>query len=182
MRYKLKKSVTLIGMMGAGKTAIGKALASALSVPFLDSDSEIESASNMTISEIFLRDGEAFFRSKETQVLSRLLKQGPCVLSTGGGAFLTQKNQALIGAAATSVFLQVGAELLWSRVRQKSDRPLLQTTNPYDTLLNLAALREPIYATADVTVRAAPVVSIDQMAHRILQRLLEHPETLEKVE
>ena len=182
MRYQLKKPVALIGMMGAGKTAIGKTLANALSVPFLDSDSEIESASNMTISEIFLRDGEEFFRAKETQVLSRLLEQGPCILSTGGGAFLLQKNQALITAAATSVFLQVGAELLWSRVRQKSGRPLLQTDNPYRTLIDLLAQREPFYAQADMAVQAEPAVSIDHMAGRVLQRLLEHSETLEKVQ
>ena len=180
MRYQLKKPVALIGMMGAGKTAIGKSLANMLSVPFLDSDSEIETASNMAISEIFLRDGEAFFRSKETQVLTRLLDQGPCVLSTGGGAFLTQKNQALIGVAATSIFLQVGAELLWSRLRQKPGRPLLQTNNPYRTLIDLLAQREPVYAQADIIVQAEPAVSIDQMADRVLQRLLEHSETLGK--
>jgi shikimate kinase len=180
MRYQLKKPIALIGMMGAGKTAIGKSLANMLSVPFLDSDSEIETASNMAIAEIFLRDGEAFFRCKETQILTRLLEQGPCVLSTGGGAFLTQKNQALIGVAATSIFLQVGAELLWSRLRQKPGRPLLQTNNPYRTLIDLLAQREPVYAQADIIVQAEPAVSIDQMADRVLQRLLEHSETLGK--
>ncbi|MBT4831255.1 MAG: shikimate kinase, partial [Marinovum sp.] len=114
MRYRLKKTVALVGMMGAGKTAIGKALANLLSVSFLDSDAEIESASNMAISEIFARDGEAFFRAKETQILARLLDHDPCILSTGGGAFLTPQNRDLISSKAISLFLEVEPGLLWS--------------------------------------------------------------------
>jgi shikimate kinase len=181
MRYRLKKTVALVGMMGAGKTAIGKALANLLSVPFLDSDAEIESASNMAISEIFARDGELFFRAKETQVLARLLDNTTCVLSTGGGAFLTPQNRDLMSAKAVSLFLEVEPDLLWARVRLKTGRPLLQTPNPYETLKEMLAQRGPVYALADLTVPAAPSVSIDQMAERVLACLLERSDILEKV-
>ena len=181
MRYRLKKTVALVGMMGAGKTAIGKALANLLSVSFLDSDAEIESASNMAISEIFARDGEAFFRAKETQILARLLDHDPCILSTGGGAFLTPQNRDLISSKAISLFLEVEPGLLWSRVRLKPGRPLLQTPNPYETLTTTLAQRGPVYALADLTVPAAPSVSIDQMAGRVLACLVEQSDILEKV-
>ena len=181
MRYRLKKTVALVGMMGAGKSAIGKVLATVLSVPFVDSDAEIESASNMAVSEIFIRDGEAFFRAKETQVLTRLLDHDPCVLSTGGGAFLTAQNRDLVAAKAVSVFLEVEPDLLWARVRQKPGRPLLQTPNPHETLKDMLVQRGPVYALADLTVSAAPAVSIDQMAERVVARLLAHAEILEKV-
>ena len=169
-------------MMGAGKTAIGKALANLLSVSFLDSDAEIEAASNMAISEIFARDGEGFFRAKETQVLSRLLENAPCVLSTGGGSFMSAENRELLSAHSVSLFLEVAPDLLWSRVRQRPGRPLLQTADPYETLTDLLAQRRPIYALADLTVPAASEVSIDQMAEQIIARLLHYADVLEEVE
>ena len=113
-QWKLKKTVVLVGMMGAGKTAVGKALAVALHVPFLDSDAEIERAANMSIAEIFERDGEAFFRDRETQVIDRLLADECGVLSTGGGAFLAQRNRELISRKGVSVWLKVDLPILWS--------------------------------------------------------------------
>ena len=116
---RLKKTVVLVGMMGAGKTAVGTALARDLSVPFRDSDEEIVRAANRSIAEIFERDGEAFFRARETEVLGRLLHGNPCVLSTGGGAFLAAVNRDLIRKAGVSVWLRVDIDLLWQRVRHR---------------------------------------------------------------
>ena len=120
---RLKKTVVLIGMMGAGKTAVGTALARYLVVPFLDSDDEIVSAANRSIAEIFERDGESFFRAREAEVLARLLRGTPCILSTGGGAFLAQGNRQMIHEAGVSVWLRADVELLWQRVRHKATRP-----------------------------------------------------------
>ena len=136
----------MVGMMGAGKTAIGAALARRLNVAFLDSDAEIETAANMSIAEIFARDGEAFFRAKEAQVISRLLDGEPSVLSTGGGAFLQAGNREAISAAGVSVWLRADIGLLWNRVKHKTTRPLLRTPNPRETLEELCRVRNPEYA------------------------------------
>ena len=136
---RLKKTVVMVGMMGAGKTAVGTALARLLAVDFLDSDEEIARAANRSIAEIFERDGEAFFRARETEVMARLLRGQPCVLSTGGGAFLAEANRQLIHDAGVSVWLRADLDLLWQRVRHKTTRPLLRTANPRETLR--AALR-----------------------------------------
>ena len=168
---RLKRSVALIGMMGAGKTAVGGQLARLLQVPFLDSDEAIEAAANMTVAEIFARDGEAFFRAKEAQVLARLLAGPPCVLSTGGGAFLCAANRRTISQLGVSVWLNADADLLWSRVRHRTTRPLLRTPDPRGTLIALLAERAPVYALADVTVEAAPGLSVEAMARRVLAAL-----------
>ena len=115
-RWKLKKTVVLVGMMGAGKTAVGRALAARLAVPFLDADIEIEKAANMTISEIFQRDGEEFFRARETEVIDRLLDARPAILSVGGGAFLSARNREMIATKGLSVWLDADLDVLWSRV------------------------------------------------------------------
>jgi shikimate kinase len=180
MVWKLHKTVVLVGMMGAGKTAVGKALAHLLGVPFLDSDAEIVSAANMSIAEIFERDGEPFFRARESEVISRLLDGTPCILSTGGGAFLAERNRSLISARGVSVCLEAELPLLWSRVRSKDTRPLLQTADPKATLSALFDARAPIYNLADVSVKANPMYSIEDMAQRVLTSLQSRVDVLEK--
>ncbi len=179
MRAQLKKTVVLVGMMGAGKTAVGKALAGLLDVPFRDSDDAIERAANRSIAEIFERDGEPFFRSKESQVIARLLEEPPSVLSTGGGAFMSDANQKMISAKGVSVWLQADMPLLWSRVRHKDSRPLLRTPDPRGTLQALYDARVPVYALADLSVRARPRFSIDDMAREVRDALLARPDVLE---
>lgn len=181
MAWELKKTVVMVGMMGAGKTAVGTQLARMLAVPFLDSDEEIEKAANMTIAEIFARDGEPFFRLKETQVLARLLAGKPCVLSTGGGAFLSEKNQGLISACGVAVWLRADLDLLWNRVRHRSTRPLLRTGNPRATLAALYEARVPEYAKADIAVDADPAYSVEQMAEKVIEALAARPDVLERI-
>ncbi len=177
---RLKKTVVMIGMMGAGKTAVGTALAKVLGVPFLDSDDEIVSAANRSIAEIFERDGEPFFRARETEVLARLLRGTPCILSTGGGAFLSESNRKLIHDAGISVWLRADIELLWQRVRHKTTRPLLRTSNPRETLVTLSAQREVFYSSADLVVDSAGDLSVDQMAQRVAKALATRSDVLEE--
>ncbi|WP_424435840.1 shikimate kinase [Planktotalea sp.] len=179
MVWKLHKTVVLVGMMGAGKTAVGKALATILGVPFLDSDAEIVSAANMSIAEIFERDGEPFFRARESEVIARLLEGTPCVLSTGGGAFLAERNRQLISQKGISICLQASLDLLWSRVRHKDTRPLLQTPDPYATLQSLYNARSGIYALADISVQADATYSIEDMGQQVAQVLRQRPDVLE---
>lgn len=167
----LRKTVALVGMMGAGKTAVGKALATQLGVEFLDSDTEIEAAANATVAEIFAKDGEAFFRDKETRVISRLLVSERAVLSTGGGAFLSEVNRDLIAAQGVAVWLKADRELLWSRVRHKNTRPLLRTDDPYKTLCDLIDAREPQYAKAQIVVEAKPALTIEEMGAKVIEAL-----------
>ncbi len=176
---KLKKTIVLVGMMGAGKTAVGRALAQRLGVPFLDSDHEIEAAANMSIPEIFARDGEPFFREKEHQVISRLLKEECGVLSTGGGAFMAERNRQVMSAVGVSVCLQADLDVLWKRVKGRDSRPLLKSTDPYQTLSDLYHARVPVYALADVTVPSDGQTSIDKMVDRVLEALRARPDVLE---
>jgi len=176
---RLKKTIALVGLMGAGKTAVGTALARKLDVPFRDSDAEIVKAANMTIAEIFERDGEAFFRAKESQVIARLLDAAPGVLSTGGGAFLSDENRRVISQKGVSVWLDANLDLLWARVRHKSTRPLLRTPDPHGTLARLYDERKPFYALADLAVKADARYSIDDMAEKVLEALLARPDVLE---
>jgi shikimate kinase len=178
--FDLHKTVVLVGMMGAGKTAVGRALAARLGVPFLDSDAEIESAANMTIPEIFQRDGEPFFRAKETQVIGRLLDEQKGILSTGGGAFLSEGNRAMITERGASVWLRADLDVLWTRVRHKDTRPLLRTDDPYATLKALYEARVPVYAEADLTVASDGETSIDNMVDRVVGALLARPDVLER--
>lgn len=160
-------SVVLVGMMGAGKTAVGAVLARLLGLPFRDSDAEIVAAAQMEIPEIFARFGEPFFRDRETAVLARLLEGPPMVLATGGGAFLSAGNRKIIRAHAVSVWLKVDVPTLWARVRNRPTRPLLVTDDPRATLQNLAAARAPLYGLADLTVEATPGASVTEMAERV---------------
>ena len=179
VRYTLVKTVVMVGMMGAGKTAVGRALAQRLGVAFLDSDAEIEVAANRSVPEIFERDGEAFFRSRETQIIERLLIEKRCILSTGGGAFLSEKNRTNISAQGISVWLNADLELLWSRVRSKDTRPLLRTDDPRGTLKNIYDQRVPIYSLADLTVGSAPEYSIEDMVDQVIDALVARNDILE---
>lgn len=176
---RLRKTVVLVGMMGAGKTAVGTALARLVGVPFLDSDDEIQRAADRTIAEIFEREGEAFFREKEAQVIGRLLRGPPCVLSTGGGAFMSEANRRQIGEAGLSVWLRADLGLLWNRVRHKSNRPLLRTADPQGTLAALLAARGPVYALADIAVDAEAGLSVEGMARKVLAAIAERADVVE---
>lgn len=176
---RLKKNVVLVGMMGAGKTAIGKALAARLGVAFRDSDQALEEAANMTIPEIFERDGEPFFRDKEAQIISRLMDMDPGILATGGGAFLQSTTRAVIAEKGLAVWLKADADLLWQRVRHKDTRPLLRTADPRATLNALLAEREPHYAEAGLTVMAQSSFSIEDMTRAVIKALADRPDVLE---
>lgn len=152
-----KRNLVLVGLMGAGKSAIGKLVASELGIPFIDSDHEIERVSRMTIAELFEKYGEPEFRKLENRVIKRLLRTGPRVLSTGGGAFMNGDTRASIKAAGVSLWLDADLETLWERVIKRDNRPLLKTENPKQTLENLMIARYPTYALADLAVKSRDV-------------------------
>lgn len=179
MAGRLKKTVVMVGMMGAGKSAVGTALAGLLGVPFRDSDAEIELAAQMTIAEIFERDGEAFFRARESEVISRLLDSRPAVLSTGGGAFLAERNRKMIHDRGVSLLLDADIDLLWNRVRHKDSRPLLRTPDPRATLEEIYAIRAPIYARADLAVKVRPEFAVADTVGRVVEALRTRPDVLE---
>ncbi len=176
---QLKKTIVMVGMMGAGKTAVGRALAQRLGVPFLDSDHEIEKAANLTIPEIFARQGEAFFREKERQVISRLLEEERGILSTGGGAFLAEENRRNISDFGVAVCLKADLDVLWNRVRHRDTRPLLRTDDPYATLEGLYQARAPLYEQADISVVSDGKTTIEDMVERVLEALRDRPDVLE---
>jgi shikimate kinase len=159
------KPIVLVGMMGVGKTTIGRRVAAKLNRQFLDSDEEIEKAAQMSIPEIFEQRGESEFRAGETRVIARVLKENDIVLATGGGAFVNSETRALVKDGAVSVWLKANADILFERVSRRSNRPLLKTANPRATLEKLIEERYPIYAEADITVlsREVPqdVVALD---------------------
>jgi shikimate kinase len=153
-----RRSIVLVGMMGVGKSSVGRRLAGRLSVPFVDADTEIEKAAGMTVAEIFARHGEPYFRSGEARVIARLLEGGPQVLATGGGAFMNADTRALIKVKGVSVWLHADFDVLLRRTsKRRSDRPLLQTDDPAETLRRLLAERQPTYALADLTVQSREV-------------------------
>jgi shikimate kinase len=149
---KLEKTLVLVGMMGAGKTSVGRRLAAALGVPFRDADVEIEAAAGCTINEIFERFGEPAFRNGERKVIARLLSDPPHVLAAGGGAFIDAETREKIKERAVSIWLRAPLELLIQRVLRKDTRPLLRNTDSRATLERLLRDREPIYAQADIVV------------------------------
>lgn len=148
-------SVVLVGLMGAGKTAVGRLLADRLSLPFVDADREIETAAGITISEIFERHGEPFFREREEKVMARLLAGPPRVIAAGGGAFMSAATRERIKATGISVWLKADVDLLVKRTAKRNTRPLLTGEDPRAVLERLAGVREPIYATADITVETS---------------------------
>lgn len=148
------RSLVLIGMMGAGKTSVGRRLAAALELPFVDADAEIERVADMTIPEIFDRYGEPFFRDREAKVVARLLEEGQKVLATGGGAWMNPDTRARIGAAGVSVWLSAEFDVLLRRVKKRGGRPLLARPDPETTLRRLVEERYPTYALADITIQS----------------------------
>jgi len=153
-----RRSVVLVGMMGVGKSSIGRRLAGRLGIPFVDADAEIEKAAGMSISDIFARDGEAYFRSGEARVIARLLDSGPQVLATGGGAFMNEATRAAIKTKGVSIWLSAEFDVLMRRIaKRKNERPMLQTDDPEETLRQLIAVRDPVYALADLTVQSREV-------------------------
>lgn len=148
------RTIVLVGMPGAGKTTVGKRLASRLDLPFRDADVEIEAAAGMPITDIFSIYGEPSFRDGERRVIARLLAEGPLVLATGGGAFMSSETRERVAEAGISVFLKVDHETLMRRVRRKATRPLLRTPDPDATMLELLRVRQPIYSLADLTVES----------------------------
>jgi len=146
------RSVVLVGMMGAGKSTIGRRLSARLGLPFLDADAEIEAAAGMSIPDIFESRGELDFRDGEARVIARLLDSGPAVLATGGGAFMRQETRDRIHDKAVSIWLKVDSDVIMRRVKRRSDRPLLQTADPEGTVERLISEREPVYRQADLTV------------------------------
>jgi shikimate kinase len=153
-----RRSIVLVGMMGVGKSSVGRRLATRLSIPFVDADTEIEKAAGMSIADIFARHGEANFRSGEARVIARLLEGGPQVLAAGGGAFMNADTRAAMRTKAVSIWLNADFDVLMRRVtKRKNERPLLQTADPAETLRRLLVEREPIYALADLSVKSRDV-------------------------
>ncbi len=151
------RSIVLIGLMGAGKTAVGRRLASRLELPFVDADTEIEEAAGQSISEIFAEHGEAYFRQGERKVIARLLEAGPQVLATGGGAYMNADTRANIRRHGLSVWLKAELRVLMKRVGRRDNRPLLAGGDPEAVMKTLMAERYPVYAKADVTVESRDV-------------------------
>jgi len=147
-----RKTIALVGLMGVGKSSIGRRLAHALDLPFRDADAEVETAAGRTIAEIFAQYGEPAFREGERKVIARLLDEGPHVLATGGGAFMNDQTRALIKDKAVSVWLKADLEVLARRIARKSDRPLVTGKDPLEVLQAQAAVRYPIYEQADIIV------------------------------
>lgn len=152
VRHLGGRSIVFVGLMGAGKTAIGRKVATALGIPFLDSDHEIETASRMSIPELFERYGETEFRALEQRVIARILENGPQVLSTGGGAYMNAQTRAAIASHGIAVWLKADLDVLMERVSKKQNRPLLKNPDPRAIMQKLMAERYPVYAEADVTV------------------------------
>ena len=155
------RSIVLVGMMGAGKSSIGRRLAGRLGIPFIDADSEIESAAGMTIPEIFDKHGEPYFRAGEKRVIARLLDNGPQVLATGGGSMMDAQTRALIGEKGVSIWLKADIDVLLKRTKRRNDRPLVEK------IRDLLPTREPLYAQADIIVQ-----SRDEPHDRIIDEIM----------
>jgi shikimate kinase len=172
------RTIALVGMMGAGKSSIGKRLAARLGLPFVDADTEIEQAANATITEIFEKHGEPYFRDGERRVIRRLLDEHPKVLATGGGAFIQPETRAAIRDGAVTIWLQADRDLILSRVRRRSNRPLLKTADLESRIDQLIAERYPVYAEADIHVQSRDVahdVVIDDIVAALAARLDHQP-------
>jgi shikimate kinase len=151
------RSIVLVGMMGAGKSTIGRRLAARLRLPFLDADVEIEAAAGMSIPDIFETHGEPHFRDGEARVIARLLDNGPAVIATGGGAFMREETRNRVRDKAVSIWLKADADVIMKRVKRRADRPLLQTEDPAATVRRLLDAREPVYQAADLTILSRDV-------------------------
>ncbi|HET9717076.1 MAG TPA: shikimate kinase [Pseudolabrys sp.] len=162
------RSIVLVGMMGAGKSSIGRRLASRLNVAFVDADAEIESAAGMTIPEIFQKHGEDYFRAGEARVIARLLENGPQVLATGGGSVMDPQTRSLIRQKGISIWLKADLDVLLKRTKRRNDRPLVEK------IKDLLPLREPLYAQADIVVQSRDEPHeniIDEIMRKLADRL-----------
>ncbi|MBB3286693.1 MULTISPECIES: shikimate kinase [Rhizobium] len=175
-----QRNLVLVGLMGAGKSSVGRLLAQQLGIPFVDTDVEIERVSRMTIAELFAAYGEQEFRALETRVIKRLLKGGPRVVSTGGGAFINESTRLHVKRGSLSVWLKADLDVLWERVNKRDTRPLLKTENPKQTLENLMNARYPIYAEADFTVLSRDV-SKEIMVKEVLAAIAEGKKAESKI-
>ncbi len=169
------RPVVLVGMMGSGKTSVGRRLAARLDVPFVDADEEIETAAGLSISEIFAKLGEPAFRDGERRVIARLITEKPCVIATGGGAFLNDDTRALILSKATAIWLKAPLDVLVERTARRPTRPLLQGGDAKDILTKLLTLREPFYAQSPIHIASARQPH-DKTVDAILAALTEHGE------
>jgi shikimate kinase len=177
-----RRSIVLVGIMGAGKSSVGRRLAARLGMPFVDADTEIEKAADMSIPEIFAKHGEPYFRAGETRVIARILDGGPQVLATGGGAFMNLETRAAIRAKGVSVWLRATLEVLSRRVKRRTDRPLLKGADPIETLKRLMDERYPVYAEADLTVESRDVpheAIVEEVIESLRTYLQSHPATEE---
>lgn len=162
------RSVVLVGMMGAGKSSVGRRLGARLGIPFVDADTEIEAAAGMTISEIFAQHGESYFRAGEARVIARLLAHGPQVVATGGGSVMDANTRALIRAKGISIWLKADLDVLLKRTRRRNDRPLV------DKIKDLLPVREPLYAEADITIQSRDEpheMIVDEVVNALARRL-----------
>lgn len=164
------RSIVLVGLMGAGKTAIGRRLAQQLNIPFTDADDEIEQAAGKSISDIFAEDGEDVFRNGEKRVIARLLDDGSSIMATGGGAYMDEDTRQKIGETGVSVWLKANLDILFERVSRRDNRPLLQTENPKAVLKSLMDERYPIYQQADIVVQSRNVPH-EKIMHEIISAL-----------
>jgi shikimate kinase len=162
--------IVLVGLMGAGKTSIGRRLADKMNLPFVDADVEIEKAAGKSIPDIFSDHGEAHFRDGERRVIARLLENGKQVLATGGGAFMNEETRAAIKAHSISIWLKADLDVLLKRVAKRGGRPLLENRDPAEVLQNLITQRYPVYAQADITVESLDVQHT-QMVNAVLDAL-----------
>jgi shikimate kinase len=151
------RAIVLVGMMGAGKSSIGRRLASELGIPFVDADTEIEKAAGMSIPDMFQSKGEEYFRAGEARVIARLLDCGAQVLATGGGAFMNEQTRALVREKGVSIWLKADLDVLLRRIKRRNDRPLLKNGDPAVTLTQLLEQRDPVYAEADLTIQSRDV-------------------------
>lgn len=162
-----KRNLILVGLMGAGKSSVGRIVATQLGIPFIDTDAEIERVSRMTISELFAAYGEQEFRALESRVIKRILRSGPRVVSTGGGAFINERTRKFIKKGGLSLWLKADLDVLWERVSKRDTRPLLKTEYPKKTLEDLMNARYPIYAEAEMTVISREIRK-EKMANVVL--------------
>lgn len=176
-----QRSVVLVGLMGAGKSTVGRKLALLLGLRFLDADTEIEIVSRMTIPELFAAYGEAEFRDLERRVIARILETGPIVLATGGGAYMNDQTRTAIAKDGISVWLKAELDVLFDRVSRKQNRPLLKTANPRATLAKLLEDRYPTYALADLTVTSREEKK-EVIAQEVVEALMRHLEIAEEIE
>jgi shikimate kinase len=170
-----KKTIVFTGLMGAGKTAIGRKVAQVLDLPFIDSDHEIEAVSRLSVADLFALYGETEFRALERRVIARLLEEGGRVVSTGGGAFMNARTRQAIAERAVSVWLKADIDVLMERVMKNRNRPLLKTSDPRAVMERLMAERHPVYALADVTVQSRDEPK-EVIAQDVLDALVRHLE------